>query len=173
MALRRWTSAVVLAVAAVFACFACARSEQGGAEPTPSAASAASPGITSSGEEIRVEYEAVPIPTRMAPGSQVDVRLQVKNVGTKPWPSGGEFPLHFGYHWESSRGQGQWETLVWDDSNRGSLPADVQPGETVEVTLPVRAPAKPCAGCRVVIGPLLEMKAWSYGATHPVPIDVS
>jgi hypothetical protein len=156
----------LLAVGAVVA--GCSRSEKAAAP-----AAAAGTGYVTDAAEIRVEYKPVSIPTRLAPGSQVEIRFEAKNVGSAVWPSSGEFPLHFGYHWQASEAGGRWETISWDDSNRSGLPSDVRPGETVVITLPVRAISRTCVGCRLVVVPLLEMKAWSETAELPVPIDVS
>lgn len=122
---------------------------------------------------VRVEYRPLSVPHRMAPGSQVDVKFEAKNSGDATWPAGGEFPLHFGYHWEAADATGKWETISWDDSNRAGLPSDTPPGGTAVITLPVRAVPRACVGCRLVIVPLLEMKAWSDTAGLRVPVDVS
>jgi hypothetical protein len=149
----------------------CARSERT-ASP-PAAASPAATDLVTDAGEIRIEFEPLSVPARMGPGSEAQIRIQAKNVGTKTWPSGGEYPLRFGYHWEAPAGEGRWEVIVWDDSNRSGLPSDTRSGETVVITLPVRAPARACTGCRLVIAPLLEMKAWSETARYPAPVDIS
>ena len=52
-------------------------------------------------------------------------------------------------------------------------PIDVKPGEAVVVTLPVKALPKSCPTCRLVIAPLLELKAWSESARYIAPVNVS
>ena len=63
--------------------------------------------------------------------------------------------------------------VQWDDSNRAGLKADVAPGESVVVTLPVKALANACPNCRLVIAPLLEMKTWSEKAKSIAPVNIS
>jgi hypothetical protein len=149
----------------------CARSERTAA--SPASAGTGSTELVNDAGEIRIEYAPLSAPTRMGLGSEAQIQIQAKNVGTKTWPSGGEHPLRFGYHWESPAGEGRWEVIVWDDSNRADLPSDTRPGETVVIMLPVRAPARACLGCRLVVAPLLELKAWSETARYPTPVDVS
>src|SRR5881397_4010427 len=95
-------------------------------------AASSSPYVTDVAE-IKVEYRPVAIPGRMAVNSQADVQFEAKNTGAKTWPRGGDFPLVFGYHWASPTPNGEWETVLWDDSNRGVLKADTKPGEAVVV----------------------------------------
>jgi hypothetical protein len=148
----------------------CARSEKAAAPPAERATAAAPAAAV---DEISVEFRTLSVPGRLAPGEASEVKFEAKNVGPKPWLATGEFPLVFGYHWEEPAGEAQWQTVVWDDSNRGTLPSDVAPGQSVVVTLPVRALPRPCAGCRLVVAPLLEMKAWSQTARLALPIVVS
>lgn len=149
----------------------CAPSEKAGSHATESAPSAG-PAAAAIGD-IRVEFRTLSVPARLAPGAQSEVRFEARNAGPRPWPATGDSPFVFGYHWEEPAGDGQWQTVVWDDSNRGTLPSDVAPGQSVVVTLPVRALPRRCAGCRLVVAPLLEMKAWSETARLDLPIDIS
>jgi hypothetical protein len=138
-----------------------------GAAPAPAAAAA--PDL----DGLQVEFRSATVPAHMAPGSEVEVRLEAKNVGTSAWPAAGDHPFVFGYHWESPGADGNWAVVLWDDSNRAALKADVAPGETVVVTLPVKALGNACPNCRLVIAPLLEMKAWSETAKSIAPVNIS
>lgn len=62
----------------------------------------------------------------------VDVR--VTNSGTVAWPAAGSNPMRLSYHWVKDGA-----ILVWDGL-RGALAADVAPGATVTVSLPVLPP---------------------------------
>jgi hypothetical protein len=161
----------VLAVGmAVLTLPGCGRSrETAGAQPTESSGAPAAPDL----DGLQVELRTADVPAHMAPGSEAQVRIEAKNVGTKPWPALGDSPLHFGYHWEERGADGNWAVVVWDDSNRAGLPADVAPGESVVVMLPVKAVGNPCPTCRLVVAPLLEMKAWSETTKSITPVDVS
>jgi hypothetical protein len=159
--------AVVLSVSALAAC---GRSRETSAGGTNTAApAAAAPDL----DGLKVEFRSADVPAHMAPGSQVNVRVEARNAGDRAWPAGGDTPLHFGYHWEAPGADGNWAVVVWDDSRRAGLPADVPPGESVVVTLPVKALPNPCPNCRIVIAPLLEMKAWSETAKSVAPVNIS
>ena len=136
---------------------------------SPQAAAPAAPDL----DGLQVEFVSADVPPHMAPGSEAKVRLEAKNVGTKAWPAAGDFPFVFGYHWEAPGADGNWEVVQWDDSHRAILPMDVPPGESVTVTLPVKALPNPCPNCRIVIAPLLEMKAWSEVAKSITPVNIS
>ena len=122
---------------------------------------------------LEVQFLSAAVPAQMAPGSEAQVRVEAKNVGTAAWPSAGDHPLVLGYHWEAPGADGNWAVVQWDDSNRAGLDADVPPGKTVVLTLPVKALRNPCANCRLVIAPLLEMKAWSEKAKSITPVNIS
>jgi hypothetical protein len=142
------------------------------AESAERSAPSSSPYVTEVGE-IKIEYRPVAIPSRIAPNSRAEIQFEARNVGAKIWPVGGANPLRFGYHWEVLRGDGTWDRVVWDDGNRAMLKSDVKPGEAVVVTLPVKALPKSCPTCRLVIAPLLELKAWSESARYIAPVNVS
>jgi hypothetical protein len=147
----------------------CGRSHETASAGRTDAGTAPAPDL----DGLQVEFRSAAVPAHMAPGSEAQVRIEAKNVGTKAWPTGGDAPLHFGYHWEAPGADGNWAVVLWDDSNRAALKADVPPGETVVVMLPVRALAKACPNCRLVVVPLLEMKAWSETAKSIAPVNIS
>lgn len=153
----------VLAIGLSFLGFAaCGRShERANAPRTSSGAPAAATEPDLDGFEV--QFQSAAVPARMAPGSEAKVRLEAKNVGSKAWSSAGDSPLHFGYHWEAPDAGGNWVVVATDDGNRGILRADVAPGETVVVTLPVRALPKACPNCRV----------WSETAKSIAPVNIS
>jgi hypothetical protein len=151
----------------------CGRSREAAVPERAERSAASSSAYVTDVGEIKVEYRPVAIPDRMAPNSRADVQFEAKNTGAKAWPSGGDFPLVFGYHWASPAVNGEWETVLWDDSNRGVLKADTKPGESVIVTLPVHALPRACPSCKLVIAPLLEMKAWSESARYVAPVNIS
>jgi phosphoglycerol transferase MdoB-like AlkP superfamily enzyme len=64
----------------------------------------------------------------------VDVTLRLRNVGTATWSE--EAGDHLSYHWLKPD-----RTVVEKDGMRARLPVPVRPGEAVEVTARVRAPA--------------------------------
>jgi hypothetical protein len=152
---------------------ACGRSNETGTAARTDTSAAPAPAAGPDLDGLLVEFRSATVPANMAPGSEAQVRVEAKNVGTKAWPATGDSPLHFGYHWEAPGADGNWAVVLWDDSNRAGLEADVKPGETVAVTLPVKALPNACPNCRLVIAPLLEMKAWSETAKSITPINIS
>ncbi len=150
----------------------CGRShETAGAPRTEGGAPAAAAAPDLDG--LEVQFLSAAIPAQMASGSEAKVRVEAKNVGGTAWPSAGDHPLVFGYHWEAPGADGNWAVVQWDDSNRAMLDADVPPGKTVVVTLPVKALPTACPNCRLVIAPLLEMKTWSETAKSIAPVNIS
>jgi hypothetical protein len=163
-----------LAVVLIVSLFAACRRSSETTTAKPSGTDSGAPAASAPDlDGFEVEFPSAAVPARMAPGAAAKVRLEVKNVGSKAWPSGGDHPLVFGYHWEAPGADGNWGVVLWDDSNRGTLPANVPPGETVVVTLPVKALPNACPSCRLVIAPLLEMKAWSEKAKSITPVNIS
>ncbi len=67
-------------------------------------------------------------------GRNSDVRIRLRNAGTATWSEGAGD--HLSYHWLAPDGK-----VVEQDGERTSFPRPVRPGETVEVTARVHAPA--------------------------------
>lgn len=125
-------------------------------------------------EEIRVEYRPLDIPATMAAGSEVTVRFEAKNTGNTTWPAHGTPPFRFGYHWADPEGTGSWDSVVWDDGNRGDLTVDVPPGGVATITLPVRALPKRAKGSKLIIAPLFERSGgWSVDVPYVATVDIS
>lgn len=128
--------------------------------------------------EIRVGYRPIEIPRAMKPRAEAGVQFEARNIGSGTWPSKGTLVFRFGYHWSDPEGTGSWTSIVWDDSHRADLPADVPPGGTVVINLNVRAIDRECEKCKLIIAPLLEGAAggeWTIETeTHYVAtVDVS
>ena len=78
-------------------------------------------------------------PTANAPSTFVSgtnlFGVTVANTGAVSWPSGGPNPVHLSYHWLGASGA----VVVWDGA-RAALPADLAPGQSAVVAIPVIAP---------------------------------
>ena len=61
--------------------------------------------------------------------------VTVSNTGTAVWPAGGATPVRLSYHWLGPTGL----VVVWDGA-RGLLPADVAPGQSAVVAMPIASP---------------------------------
>ena len=98
-------------------------------------------------------------PPTFEAGGQATLRLQVRNRSEHPWPNDIPAGRHIclGNHWIHENGGHH----VYDDG-RAFLPKEIRPGETVEMTLAVRAPA--LAGRYVLEADLVqEHIAWFAG----------
>ncbi len=71
-------------------------------------------------------------------GEMVPIRLRLKNIGKKEWPSNGQNPCRASYHLLDEKGK-----ALKFDNPRASLSGDVRPGSQVEVDLEVKAPLQP------------------------------
>jgi SAM-dependent methyltransferase len=101
----------------------------------------------------------VEAPATFEAGSEITLRVRVRNRSEHPWPNDIPAGRHvcLGNHWIREDG-GQH---VYDDA-RAFLPGEVGPGETVEMSLGVRAPA--VAGRYVLEADLVqEHIAWFAG----------
>jgi len=157
-----------LGLAALLWVVACGRKESA-APDARSPAPAVTPVYVRDLSRIQPQYVESQIPARMQRGSEVEIRLVVTNAGDETWPSRGDLPVRFGYHWAnpSLRG-GDWQSIIWDDGHRAVLPADVAPKASVPLTLKVQAPSVPSEGYKLVVAPLLEGAAGGWTTTVPL-----
>ena len=96
--------------------------------------------------------------------------VTLTNTGTVAWPAGGATPVHLSYHWLDPSGQ----IVLWDGA-RAALSADLQPGQSVIVSLPVASPAD--TGAYILrLDLVLEGLSWFSGlgvAPRDIPISVT
>jgi hypothetical protein len=71
-------------------------------------------------------------------GALGSARLALENAGSAPWPPAGERRVCLSYHWLDELGN----PIVWDGLWT-ALPGRVEPGQSVEAGLGVRAPMPP------------------------------
>jgi hypothetical protein len=90
----------------------------------------------------------------MRAGSSTVVRLQLENAGSASWRSNGHKGIQLSYHWLDPLGN----PIVWDGM-RTSFAKIVQPGETVELDVPVRAP-RPPGSYRLAFDLVEEHRFW-------------
>ena len=93
--------------------------------------------------DYRAEIEAENSPVSMRPGERLELRFRVRNAGSSTWPARGDsrgaFQVNAGDRWLDASGA----RVVNDLDGRTSLPADLRPGEWVELQLTVTAPRAP------------------------------
>jgi subtilisin family serine protease len=80
--------------------------------------------------------------------------VTVVNTGAITWSAAGPNPVHVSYHWLAPDGS----VVVWDGA-RASLPADLAPGQSAVVTVPVASPEK-LGGYVLRIDNVREGVAW-------------
>ncbi len=80
--------------------------------------------------------------------------LQLENAGSAPWRSRGREGLQLSYHWLDPLGN----AIVWDGP-RTAFPRVVEPGERVELHVPVLAP-RPPGPYRLVFDLVEELRFW-------------
>ena len=83
----------------------------------------------------------------MAPGKTVPIQVTFKNAGDQTWPDPrtadaageGAYAVRLSYRW-----WGPGESVAHGEYTvRADLPKPLAPGESVTLTIPVEAPAKP------------------------------
>lgn len=70
-------------------------------------------------------------------GATLTVAVTVRNTGRDAWPRGGPNPVRLGYRWYDAGGQ-----QVAAADHRTPLPRDVAPGEEVQISATLAAPAQ-------------------------------
>lgn len=124
---------------------------------------------TSVGTGFGAAYGAVALPRPIAQDLRYPVRMTVTNNGPRVWHAGGSFPVRLSYHILSGTG-----ALVRWDGERGALPRDVRPGESVTVEVLLVVPSTPGA-YRVMWDMVMEGVTWFSDhavASSRVDIDV-
>lgn len=99
-------------------------------------------------------YEPEPAPRRLAPGEARTLAVRLTNEGRKTWARDEAF--HLSYHWFDR------ERRTLADGGRTELPADVRPGQSVEVRAEVVAPER--TGSYILVWDMVhEHTTWFSG----------
>ena len=69
-------------------------------------------------------------------GDRVPFRLRIKNRGKKAWRSEGEYPCYLSYHLYQRE---NYRTVRFDN-RRFPLPGAIEPGQSFEMAITLRAP---------------------------------
>jgi SAM-dependent methyltransferase len=112
----------------------------------------------------RASYEVLAAPSRMHPGSSASVVVRLRNDGPHPWPA--DRQLRLGNHWLTAG------RMTVRDDGRTDLPAELAPGEGVELQLTVTAPGEP-GTYQLELDMVQERVAWWAELGSPaVQVDV-
>ncbi len=102
-------------------------------------------------------------------GASFEVQVRLRNSGWLAWDSQATPPVMASYHWADSTGH-----ITHFDGIRTALPAVVQQGQDVELTLAVMAPPEP-GRHHLLIDLVHEQTTWfsaEGGVIAPIAVDV-
>ncbi|MDP9264707.1 MAG: N-acetylmuramoyl-L-alanine amidase [Chloroflexota bacterium] len=85
------------------------------------------------GLDFHASYAPTAVP--FTAGQSTTVPITITNTGRGTFPTTNAYPVHLAYHWIDSSGR----TAVWDGA-RTSLPADLGPGQSVQLQAAVGVP---------------------------------
>jgi hypothetical protein len=86
---------------------------------------------------LRAAYGDI-APDALIAGARTELTVRVTNSGPLPWPAAGDHPVRLAYHWLATDGS----VAVWDGARAKPFTADVAPGASVLVDLPLLAPTR-------------------------------
>lgn len=118
------------------------------------------PGLVGNSASLGVGWGTPQVPSEVAAGGEVPVRLVVTNRGDTPWVAfstsgANRFPVRIGYRWLGASGpDGEY-----DKDHRADFPDTVKPGEASSVSFVIRAPVVP-GNYTLQIGLLQEAVFW-------------
>ena len=84
------------------------------------------------------DWRSANVPRTWTAGQARIVPVTIHNDGGRVWNAGGTNPVRVGYYWISTATGNRFE-----GANKASLPADVQPGQSVTLNMPIQAPVYP------------------------------
>jgi spore germination protein YaaH len=96
--------------------------------------------VTVSPQTFIASYDMSQAPTTWQTGQSQTFNVGVTNTGNVPWPSTGANPVMLDLHFSPKTG-GSAQLSSWLTSQIYSLPSDVNPGQTVTVSVTATAPA--------------------------------
>jgi hypothetical protein len=98
-------------------------------------------------------------------GATGSARLRLGNAGSAPWRSRGKEGVQLSYHWLDPLGN----AIVWDGP-RTALPRVVEPGEDLELEVPLVAP-RPPGEYRIAFDLVEEFRFW-FAELGSTPLDL-
>jgi hypothetical protein len=113
---------------------------------------------------LAVRWRAYEVETPLA-GATGRARLVLENAGSAPWRSRGKEGVQLAYHWLDPLGN----PIVWDGIRTG-LPAEVAPGEQVELEAAVAAP-RPPGRYRLAFDLVEELRFW-FAEVGSLPLEL-
>jgi SAM-dependent methyltransferase len=113
---------------------------------------------------------ADPAPAAAAPGSEIAIRVKVRNDSTRTWSQPGAGPLAAGNHWLDAGGD-----MVRQDDGRAPLPQMLGSGAECRLLLTMQAPSAPGRYIAEidVVHEGVSWFGWKGSPTLRVPIEVA
>ena len=102
-------------------------------------------GVLSAKFTAAAQYDVSGVPRNWAVNQAQTFTVRVTNSGNQPWPSGGDNPVRLSLHFATTAGG--WPAQVrsgfkaWLTDQRVALPADLGPGQSVDLSVTATAPA--------------------------------
>jgi len=90
------------------------------------------------GADWSVDWVSDNVPISWTAGETRMINVTIANDGGRVWNAAAPGPVQLGYKWVSNA-----TGNTFPGANRVSLPADVQPGQTISLQIPVTAPVYP------------------------------
>jgi hypothetical protein len=117
--------------------------------------------VASATPEYAAQWLEYLAPEHLAAGQMSSAIIEVKNTGSKTWPSSGTEAVRLGYRWTNADGQ----VVPLPEAKTQALPTTIRPGETARFrTVPYATPQLP--GAYLLVWDLWQAGAWlsSQGA---------
>ncbi|TAK37073.1 MAG: glycosyltransferase [Chloroflexota bacterium] len=108
-------------------------------------------------------YQVHDIPERMRPGETCHVNIGVVNQSTRTWSGSGPSspqPISLSYRWYTDDG-----ASAMGEASRSPLPADIEPGQALELQIEVHAPE--IAGRYILAPDMVEGQSTWFGDIVP------
>ena len=124
--------------------------------------------VTSAAPAWTAAYDLSQVPHQWAPGQTQTIAVTVTNTGNQAWPAGGSNPVHLGLHFAPASGL---SVLAWLTDQRVTLPADLPPGQSLNLNLSVTAPT--VAGANVLEAQMVKEQQFWFLQTGAASVQTS
>ena len=131
--------------------------------------SSSQPAAVTVAESWSATYGVAGVPASWSSAQTQSFTVSVTNTGNRTWPSAGTNPVELDVHFATAAG-GTAKMSSWLTSQILKLPADVAPGQTANIAVTAKAPAR--TGPLYVEVQLFKNKQFWFSSFQPVPVNV-